>query len=123
MQAVDSHMDSQGISQHHDGVSGTAKQHVADDYNWRIFSSIEFNNPIYASALNEWLELNSNIRNAKWQWCQQLNGTYLDCPVSQITDDSQMLVMIHNPSPIDQQNFRLQLPKATVVVSVWDLDQ
>lgn len=33
-------LDTMGVVQHHDGVTGTAKQHVADDYNFRLFKSI-----------------------------------------------------------------------------------
>ncbi len=34
---IDSFAQSHGIVQHHDGVSGTSKQHVADDYALRLY--------------------------------------------------------------------------------------
>ena len=37
-------LDSLGIAQHHDGISGTAKQAVADDYNKRLHKSISYSN-------------------------------------------------------------------------------
>jgi hypothetical protein len=36
MEAKESMLDSMGVYQHHDAVAGTAKQHVADDYNMRL---------------------------------------------------------------------------------------
>jgi hypothetical protein len=37
-------MDSMGIVQHHDAVSGTEKQHVVADYDTRLFKSMKVNN-------------------------------------------------------------------------------
>jgi hypothetical protein len=44
----DSMMSVVGIIQHHDGITGTAKQHVADDYMNRIAKGIAQTNPVYA---------------------------------------------------------------------------
>ena len=47
-------MDSLGIYQHHDGITGTAKQHVADDYALRMYNSItKMNNPAYTRAIQD----------------------------------------------------------------------
>lgn len=37
-------LDTLGVLQHHDAISGTAKQAVADDYNKRIYVAMERNN-------------------------------------------------------------------------------
>lgn len=34
-------LDAIGIAQHHDGITGTEKQHVSDDYDSRMFNSLE----------------------------------------------------------------------------------
>ncbi len=47
-------LDSLGIYQHHDAATGTAKQHVADDYNLRMYNSMmRTNNPVYAKSLQD----------------------------------------------------------------------
>ena len=48
LQAQDAMMDVVGVVQHHDAVTGTGKQHVADDYSRQIFQGLESTNPVYA---------------------------------------------------------------------------
>ena len=40
VQAKNTMLDSMGVYQHHDAVSGTAKQHVADNYNFHLSKSV-----------------------------------------------------------------------------------
>ena len=46
-------MDVLGVSQHHDAVTGTGKQAVANDYAWRMYKSLEESTPIYAEMISE----------------------------------------------------------------------
>jgi len=46
-------MDVVGVVQHHDGITGTGKQHTADDYVSRIFNGIEAANPVYADVIDK----------------------------------------------------------------------
>ena len=45
-----------GIVQHHDGITGTSKQHVADDYVKRIYKTIEEVNPVYYKIIQDLAE-------------------------------------------------------------------
>jgi hypothetical protein len=46
-------LDRIGILQHHDAVTGTAKQAVADDYSWRISTGISENNIPYTQLISD----------------------------------------------------------------------
>jgi Alpha mannosidase middle domain len=43
--------DVMGVNQHHDAVTGTGKQAVANDYAWRIFKGMESSNIEYAALI------------------------------------------------------------------------
>lgn len=42
-----------GINEHHDAVTGTGKQAVANDYAHRVFVGMEKNNKVYQKELAE----------------------------------------------------------------------
>lgn len=41
-------MDVMGVMQHHDAVTGTGKQAVANNYNHRIYQGMENNNEVFS---------------------------------------------------------------------------
>ena len=49
--AKETMLDVVGVIQHHDGITGTGKQHTADDYTKRIFKGLEAVNPVYADVI------------------------------------------------------------------------
>ncbi len=83
--------DASGVAQHHDGVSGTSKQHVADDYAARLQDGI---NQVAACASRKLrrLLLGSNA-SQYWhdlRYCQLLNET--KCDVSQVNNFNRLFV-------------------------------
>ena len=52
METKENMMDFFGVVQHHDAVTGTGKQYVADEYSRQIYQGLEKTNPVYTEALN-----------------------------------------------------------------------
>ena len=97
-EAKETMLDVVGVIQHHDGITGTGKQHTADDYTKRIFKALEAVNPVYADAISD-LAKSVGFEANDWQWCVRTNSTYLDCPISQhISTEIKMVVGVHNPA-------------------------
>ena len=68
--------DALGVVQHHDGVSGTAKQHVANDYSKRLQKGIDAAAAVTAAKLGRLLfGVNSTV---DMMLCQRLNETVCD---------------------------------------------
>ena len=45
--------DVMGINQHHDAVTGTGKQAVANNYAKKVYAGMQTNNKLFAQILNE----------------------------------------------------------------------
>lgn len=76
--------DAMGVAQHHDGVSGTAKQHVSDDYSKRVQAGIDKASEYVANKLKRLLAKDAGgerILN-NLSYCQLINETI--CEVSQV---------------------------------------
>lgn len=60
--------DALGILQHHDAVTGTAKQKVANDYNRRIYQGMETNNEQYNKLIQDRVKMETGYEsNQNWQ--------------------------------------------------------
>jgi len=110
-------LDVMGILQHHDAVSGTAKQAVADDYAWRLFVGVENNNEQYFDVLTERVSAMTGGASPSdgWYQCFRTNSTYLDCPVASMFNGS-MNVAVQNPSTVDMLAVQFSMPKGTYKV-------
>lgn len=75
-------MDVVGVTQHHDAVTGTANQHVANDYHRLIFKAI-------GAAQDAYFEIIDRVANSvgiessdgQWEICKHTDGSYKDCPI------------------------------------------
>lgn len=77
--------DASGVAQHHDGVSGTAKQHVANDYTKRLQSGIHavVDACMVPAIKRQFLGDNSKNYLQDFSFCQFLNET--KCSISQVS--------------------------------------
>lgn len=115
--------DNLGIVQHHDAVTGTARQHVADDYSRRLYNAMDGNNEEFFEIIGDKVFGMSGIEsNEKWSDCLRTNSTYRDCPISYHVSKSNltMTVAAYNPSTIDTNTVEIAIPNHNYTVKVWD---
>lgn len=78
------------IVQHHDAITGTAKQQVDNDYRKRLYSGIESCQSVMADAYRTWLPARGNL---KHYVCNLLNISF--CPTTETSEE--FLVTLYNP--------------------------
>ena len=103
--------DALGVAQHHDAISGTAKQHVADDYSKRVQAGLNQASGYMANALKD-VMLNTSHASSlpNLMHCQLLNET--KCEVSEkATAIDDMYVIVYNPVAIER-SVNVRLPVA-----------
>jgi len=54
-------LDAMGLNQHHDAVSGTSRQLVADDYVWRIWKAMKENSEEYTRLVSDKVKLETGM--------------------------------------------------------------
>jgi hypothetical protein len=74
--------DALGVVQHHDAVSGTAKQHVADDYSKRVQAGVNIAADYVAAKLKTIMLNDPDTALTDLSYCQLLNETI--CDVSEV---------------------------------------
>jgi hypothetical protein len=116
-------LDVVGIVQHHDAITGTAKQHVANNYAQRISQGMGVANPVYASVIDK-VAQTTGLDSAQWQRCARQNGTYLDCPIADYAQSQSysMIVATHNPSTLFMDNNEIKVPHGHFTVEQWQDD-
>ncbi|XP_058195681.1 probable alpha-mannosidase At5g13980 [Rhododendron vialii] len=92
--------DALAVAQHHDAVSGTSKQHVADDYAKRLFIGYKEAEELVAASLafmvDSGLKSRSRSSVTKFQQCPLLNITY--CPATEVdlSQGKKLVVVVYN---------------------------
>eukprot|EP00934_Nitzschia_sp_Nitz4_P002969 Nitzschia sp. Nitz4//scaffold272_size25479//12374//15946//NITZ4_008309-RA/size25479-snap-gene-0.1-mRNA-1//-1//CDS//3329545225//2959//frame0 len=98
--------DAVAVAQHHDGVSGTSKQHVANDYAKRLQAGIDAVSPLVAAKLRR-LMLGTNASDYlnNLSFCQLLNET--TCAISQDgtkNNNTKVYVVVQNGMAYPRSN-------------------
>ncbi|XVF08603.1 hypothetical protein REPUB_Repub07fG0017200 [Reevesia pubescens] len=98
---IDYLADALALAQHHDAVSGTSKQHVADDYAKRLSIGYEEAAKVVETSLASITKSSSKTDSGslvtKFQQCLLLNISY--CPPSEIdlSSGKKLVVVVYNP--------------------------
>ncbi|XVF54777.1 hypothetical protein PTKIN_Ptkin05aG0209000 [Pterospermum kingtungense] len=93
--------DALAIAQHHDAVSGTSKQHVANDYAKRLSIGYEEAAKVVEASLASITRSSSKTNRGspvtKFQQCLLLNISY--CPPSEVdlSNGKKLVVVVYNP--------------------------
>ena len=90
--------DAMGIYQHHDAVTGTAKQAVADYYYNHTISAMDKSNEQYKKIVTDFAS-DGRIESSDWKMCSVAEGTYRHCPVHH-SKEGWFGVTAHNPSTV-----------------------
>ncbi|KAL0843066.1 hypothetical protein Bca101_016311 [Brassica carinata] len=114
---TDSLADALAIAQHHDAVSGTSKQHVADDYAKRLAIGYVEAESVVATSLAHLTKLDP----ATIQQCLLLNISY--CPASEInlSQGKSLTVLAYNPLGWKRVDI-VRLPVVDGNIAVHDSD-
>ena len=112
--------DALGIAQHHDAVSGTGKQHVADDYSLKLHQGVTKAGRYLKGLLNDLLGANEVVN---WTYCPLLHNEST-CKISvdaTQTNDTSIFALIYNPLPRNHSTI-VRLPVASLAnFNVQDL--
>uniref|UniRef100_A0A6V7QUP3 Alpha-mannosidase n=1 Tax=Ananas comosus var. bracteatus TaxID=296719 RepID=A0A6V7QUP3_ANACO len=97
---TDSLADALAVAQHHDAVTGTEKQHVANDYAKRLSIGYTEAEKLVGSSLSCLTEsvLNSQCSNSvtKFEQCPLLNLSYCPPSESNISNGKSLVVLVYN---------------------------
>ncbi|XP_006485097.1 probable alpha-mannosidase At5g13980 isoform X2 [Citrus sinensis] len=120
--STDSLADALALVQHHDAVSGTEKQHVADDYAKRLSIGYTEAEKVVAASLACLTEFSKNgcvnpITN--FQQCPLLNISY--CPPSEVdlSSGKSLVVVVYNPLGWKREDI-IRIPVINENVTVKD---
>jgi hypothetical protein len=99
--------DALGVVQHHDAVSGTAKQHVADDYSKRLAAGMESASGFLIQTLRQGMLDLENL-----MYCPLLNETVCEVSEQITSNETQLYVLVYNPLASEKSTI-VRLPVST----------
>ncbi|CAD6203815.1 GSCOCG00009812001-RA-CDS [Cotesia congregata] len=90
-----------GVMQHHDAVTGTEKQHVAEDYARLLYSSFNYGTKIVSKAISRMLKINPQAPDAEFHSCFLLNIS--SCVFTESSGN--FVVTLYNPASQSMSNY------------------
>ena len=108
-------LDPLAIMTHHDAITGTAKQRVADDYAYKLYKARKANRETWTSQFKHFIR---GFESEKYEWCERTNGTYLDCPIAEKTTQN-FAVVVYNPT-YDQRYMKLKVAHGNYDVYAYE---
>ncbi|XP_030940374.1 probable alpha-mannosidase At5g13980 [Quercus lobata] len=119
---TDSLADAIAIANHHDGVTGTEKQHVAYDYALRLAIGYKEAENVVAESLAVIANLISKTGwspQTKFHQCPLLNISY--CPPSEVdlSNGKNLVIVVYNPLGWTRKDV-IRIPVINENVAVWD---
>ncbi|XP_026378794.1 probable alpha-mannosidase At5g13980 [Papaver somniferum] len=120
---TDSLADALAIAQHHDAISGTSKQHVANDYAKRLSMGYAEAEELVASSLASLTESTGNRSSGKpatkFEQCPLLNISY--CPPTEVdlSHGKSFVIVVHNALGWKREDV-VRIPVTSESVTVRD---
>ncbi|XP_071733946.1 probable alpha-mannosidase At5g13980 isoform X2 [Rutidosis leptorrhynchoides] len=113
--------DALGIAQHHDGVSGTSQQHVANDYAKRLSIGHKEAEVVVAESIACMVSPKPGCASSatKFQQCPLLNISYCPSTESEISSGKKLVVVVYNSLGWTRSDV-IRLPVVSETISVYD---
>ena len=80
-----------GIMQHHDAITGTAKQAVAERYAQILDDAVSQNNELYTSLIGDKATEAGLDSSLKWSTCSLTSTTPIDCDITSASGQTWMI--------------------------------
>ena len=111
-----------GVLQHHDAITGTEQQHVADDYTMTLAHSQFKSNKVYSQLLKEKMKQITGLSSDQVVTCPQ-NETVAACPQAKESLKSFVVISHNQQAHSNKQLVRILLPSNKYTAMVWSKDQ
>ncbi|KAL8230467.1 hypothetical protein R6Q57_000250 [Mikania cordata] len=113
--------DALGIAQHHDAVSGTSQQHVANDYAKRLSIGQKEAEVVVAESIACMVSPKPGCSSSatKFHQCPLLNITYCPSTEADLSSDKKLAVVIYNPLGWKRSDV-IRLPVVNENIAVYD---